>query len=49
MIKFRVEEFPPWCSGLRIQLQQLGLLQSTGLIPCTTQWVKGSGFAAAVA
>ena len=41
-----ISEFPLWCSGLRIQLQQIG---STYLIPFPAQLVKGSSIAAAVA
>ena len=32
-------KFPLWCTGLRIQLQQLG---SVPWIPDPVQWVKGS-------
>ena len=41
-------EFLLWNSGLRIQLQQLGLLQRLGSIPGLAQWVKRLGVAAAV-
>ena len=42
-------EFPLWHSGLRIQLQWLGLLRGKGLIPSPVQWVKWSSIVAAVA
>ena len=37
-------EFPLQFSGLRTQLQQLGLCGGAGSIPNPGQWVKGSGF-----
>ena len=42
-------EFPLQFSGLRTQLQQLGLCGGAGSIPNPGQWVTGSGLAIAVA
>ena len=39
-VKALTQEFLMLLSGLRIQLQQLKSLQSTGLIPSPAQWVK---------
>ena len=45
----RTQEFLLWYSGLRVQLQQLRLLQRRRFHPWPEQWVKGSSVAAAVA
>ena len=42
-------EFPPWYSGLRIQLQQVGWIERCWFDPRPAQWVKGSSVVAAVA
>ena len=44
-----IVEFPPWHSGLIIQLQKLRLLQRCGFNPSQAQWVKGSSVVTAVA
>uniref|UniRef100_A0A8D1VLL6 CREG-like beta-barrel domain-containing protein n=1 Tax=Sus scrofa TaxID=9823 RepID=A0A8D1VLL6_PIG len=38
----QIVEFPPQCSGLRIQLQWLGSLWRHRFNPCLAKWVKGS-------
>ena len=47
-IKKQKQEFPLWCSGLRLRLQQLGSLQRGGLDP-SAHWVKGFSIAIAAA